>query len=70
MVQCDSVGEIFFMLWCMVVGVGIVGEVKFDYLWLVFLGMCCWQDIEYYGLCIWFIDFDIGSILYFLCSWL
>lgn len=42
MVWCDSIGEVFFVLWCMVVGFGIVGEVKFDYLWLVFLGMCCW----------------------------
>lgn len=42
MVRRDSIGEVFFVSWRTVVGFGIVGEVKFDYLRLVFLGMRCW----------------------------
>ena len=36
---------------------------------LVSLGMRCWQDIEQYGLRIWFTDPDTGSILHLSRSW-
>lgn len=36
---------------------------------LVSLGMRCWQDIEHYGLRIWFTDPDTGSILHLSRSW-
>lgn len=64
MAQRDSVGEIPPMPWRTVVGAGIAGEAKLDHLRLVSLGMRCWQDIEHYGLRIWFTDPDTGSILH------
>lgn len=45
------------------------GEAKLDHLRLVSLGMRCWQDIEHYGLRIWFTDPDTGSILHLSRSW-
>ena len=45
------------------------GEAKLDHLRLVSLGMRCWQDIEQYGLRIWFTDPDTGSILHLSRSW-
>ena len=69
MAQRDSVGEIPPMPWRTVVGAGIAGEAKLDHLRLVSLGMRCWQDIEHYGLRIWFTDPDTGSILHLSRSW-
>ncbi|HAJ0072270.1 TPA: hypothetical protein HL353_03210 [Escherichia coli] len=65
----DSVGEVPPMPWRTVVGAGIAGEAKLDHLRLVSLGMRCWQDIEQYGLRIWFTDPDTGSILHLSRSW-
>ena len=44
-------------------------EAKLDHLRLVSLGVRCWQDIEQYGLRIWFTDPDTGSILHLSRSW-
>ena len=64
MARRDSIGEVPPMPWRTVVGAGIAGEAKLDHLRLVSLGMRCWQDIEQYGLRIWFTDPDTGSILH------
>ncbi|HCJ8916527.1 TPA: SWIM zinc finger family protein [Escherichia coli] len=69
MARRDSVGEVPPMPWRTVVGAGIAGEAKLDHLRLVSLGMRCWQDIEQYGLRIWFTDPDTGSILHLSRSW-
>lgn len=58
MARRDSIGEVPPMPWRTVVGAGIAGEAKLDHLRLVSLGMRCWQDIEQYGLRIWFTDPD------------
>ncbi len=69
MARRDSVGEVPPVPWRTVVGSGIAGEAKLDHLRLVSLGMRCWQDIEHYGLRIWFTDPDTGSILHLSRSW-
>lgn len=69
MTRRDSVGEVPPVPWRTVVGAGIAGEAKLDHLRLVSLGMRCWQDIEHYGLRIWFTDPDTGSILHLSRSW-
>ncbi|HCS2594243.1 TPA: hypothetical protein OQT71_004196, partial [Shigella flexneri] len=69
MARSDSVGEVPPVPWRTVVGSGIAGEAKLDHLRLVSLGMRCWQDIEHYGLRIWFTDPDTGSILHLSRSW-
>lgn len=69
MARRDSIGEVPPMPWRTVVGAGIAGEAKLDHLRLVSLGMRCWQDIEQYGLRIWFTDPDTGSILHLSRSW-
>ncbi|EEY5728897.1 SWIM zinc finger family protein [Escherichia coli] len=69
MARRDSTGEVPPMPWRTVVGAGIAGEAKLDHLRLVSLGMRCWQDIEQYGLRIWFTDPDTGSILHLSRSW-
>ncbi len=69
MARRDSVGESSSCPWRTVVGAGIAGEAKLDHLRLVSLGMRCWQDIEQYGLRIWFTDPDTGSILHLSRSW-
>ncbi len=69
MARRDSVGEVPPVPWRTVVGAGIAGEAKLDHLRLVSLGMRCWQDIEQYGLRIWFTDPDTGSILHLSRSW-
>ncbi|SRT10461.1 SWIM zinc finger family protein [Shigella sonnei] len=65
----SSIGEVPPVPWRTVVGSGIAGEAKLDHLRLVSLGMRCWQDIEHYGLRIWFTDPDTGSILHLSRSW-
>ncbi len=69
MARRDSIGEVPPVPWRTVVGSGIAGEAKLDHLRLVSLGMRCWQDIEHYGLRIWFTDPDTGSILHLSRSW-
>lgn len=69
MARRDSISEVPPMPWRTVVGAGIAGEAKLDHLRLVSLGMRCWQDIEQYGLRIWFTDPDTGSILHLSRSW-
>ena len=69
MARRDSIGEVPPVPWRTVVGAGIAGEAKLDHLRLVSLGMRCWQDIEQYGLRIWFTDPDTGSILHLSRSW-
>ncbi len=69
MARRDSVGEVPPVPWRTVVGSGIAGEAKLDHLRLVSLGMRCWQDIEHYGLRIWFTDPDTGSTLHLSRSW-
>lgn len=69
MARRDSIGEVPPVPWRTVVGSGIAGEAKLDHLRLVSLGMRCWQDIEHYGLRIWFTVPDTGSILHLSRSW-
>lgn len=62
MARRDSIGK--FLPCRGTVVAGIAGEAKLDHLRLMSLGMCYWQDIEQYGLRIWFTDPDTE---YFAC---